>query len=282
MNKKRGIQPRFFSLWTMIPTTNDILALFQGFAPFDLAEKWDNCGLQVGNPGAAVNKVMVALDISMAAVNEAVSQGAQVLLTHHPLFISAPRQIDFSKMPGSAIAVAAQNGVSLVAAHTNVDKAEDGLNDCFAEYVGLTNTTPFIEDAHANAGIGRLGVLKDAVSVKEMANALKKCLQVDHVRVVGDLDQRVKKIAICTGSGGSLVREFLDSGADLYITGDIKYHEARDIEAQQKTLIDVGHFASEIIVVDFLARKIRENAMEAGYDLEVIGFKNEMDPFKWV
>ena len=266
----------------MTPTTNDILALFKGFAPFDLAEKWDNCGLQVGHPGMPVTKMMVALDISMEAVNYAVSQGAQLLLTHHPLFISAPQHIDFSRMPGSAIAVAAQHGISLIAAHTNVDKAEDGLNDCFADYVGLNQTSPFIPEPDGNVGIGRVGALADAICVKDMAKRLKERLQADHVRVVGDLDQRVTKIAICTGSGGSLVHDFLESDAELYITGDIKYHEARDIEAHQKSLIDVGHFASEIIVVDFLARKIRENAMEAGYDLEVLGFKNEMDPFKWV
>jgi dinuclear metal center YbgI/SA1388 family protein len=201
------------------------------------------------------------------------------------LFITPEKTIDFSQMPGSAIAMAAKEHIAIVCAHTNLDKARNGLNDFFADRIGITVTHPLVPDPYVSAqhctgtGIGRIGQVTSSISLARMVSDIKKQLGIQQARVVGDMDIMVKKIALCTGSGGSLVPAFLHSGADLFITGDIKYHEARLVQEHGKALIDVGHFASEIPAVDLLSNKMVKAASLAGYDLEIKGFNRETDPF---
>ena len=268
----------------MAATAKQIIELIDGIAPFRLAERWDNCGLQAGSYQAEVGKVMVALDVTAEAMAAAAAQDVDLLLTHHPLFIEPPKQIDFDAMPGQVISMAARHGIQIVSAHTNLDKAEDGLNDYFSEYLKLTDLTPLVpepdgEDGQSRVGIGRLGNLAGDPTVKQVAEQLKEALGIPNIRAIGNLDKKVSTAAVCTGSGGSLLNAFFATPAQIYITGDIKYHEAREIEIHDRALIDVGHFASEIIAVDFLTTRLKAAADQAGYDLDVIGFKNEMDPF---
>ncbi|MCG8567688.1 MAG: Nif3-like dinuclear metal center hexameric protein [Desulfobacterales bacterium] len=268
----------------MKASIGQIFELVDGIAPFQLAESWDNCGLQVGSLEDPVKRVLVALDVSEAAMAEAVAQKADLLLTHHPLYITPPKQIDFNTMIGGVIAEAARHKISVISAHTNLDKAKDGLNDHFAGYLDLENLRPFVPEKALDSngtdtGIGRLGTPKDKITVQEMAEQLKAKLNLPQIRVIGDLEKEVSLAAVCTGSGGSLIQPFLETPAQVYVTGDIKYHEAREIEIHDRALIDVGHFASEIIAVEFLTRKLEQAVTESGFDVSVIGFKKEMDPF---
>ncbi len=266
----------------MSVTVKQVVDLVDQIAPFRLAEAWDNCGLQAGSYQGRVKKVMVALDVSLEAMAEAVSRSVDLLLTHHPLAMEMPKQLDFDAMPGQIIAHAARHGIAVVSAHTNLDKAEDGLNDYFSEYLHLSDPAPLVPDPVAEqtvaTGIGRVGSV-EKTTVKAVAQSLKTALGLPKIRVIGNLDLPVSRIAVCTGSGGSLLSSFFDSGADLYVTGDIKYHEAREIEIHDRALIDAGHFGSEIIVVDFLTQRLNAIADDSGLEIEVIGFKKELDPF---
>ncbi|MFH1152212.1 MAG: Nif3-like dinuclear metal center hexameric protein [Pseudomonadota bacterium] len=265
-------------------TTQGFLELVDGIAPFFLAEPWDNCGLQAGNRAWPVRRILVALDVSMEVLEAALRLKADLVLTHHPLMIHPEKSIDFSIMPGAAVAFSATNRISLVSAHTNIDKVNPGLNDYFAARIGLTVTGPLIhgvakDGENTSMGFGRVGSLERTVSLRSLAADLKQCLRSGNVRLVGDPDRFVNKAAVCTGSGASLIPDFLRTGAQVFITGDIKYHDARDVELAGLGLIDVGHFASEALVVDFFSEVLGQAASTAGHRLEIFKFDREKDPF---
>ena len=191
-----------------------------------------------------------------------------------------------SRMPGAAVASAASGHIAIISAHTNLDKARDGLNDYFANALGLTCDRPFHpEDTHdaddneMPPGIGRFGRPDQPLTVGELSDRIKRRLNIPALRVAGPLDLTVDEVAVCTGSGGSLVDTFLRSSAQVYITGDLKYHEARDIETCGRAAIDVGHFASEHIVIDLLVRKLEQAVSSGGYKIDIHGYTKEKDPF---
>ncbi|MCG8638247.1 MAG: Nif3-like dinuclear metal center hexameric protein [Desulfobacterales bacterium] len=263
----------------------DILTILNRIAPFDLTEKWDNSGLQAGNPEAEVDKIITGLDVTMALLNEARERDAGLVLTHHPLMISPEKTFDFNQMPGSAIREAAIHNISIVSVHTNLDKAENGLNDYFATRIGVEIKQAFLPhlplsgDLSSELGIGRLGRLEKKIRFKTFAKETKDRLGLPNIRITGNPDNMVREIAVCTGSGGSLVRDFIGSGADVYVTGDVKYHEARQVEEASKNMIDVGHFGSEHMAVELLSNRLNHVFEKNGVDLEVIPFLKEKDPF---
>lgn len=270
----------------MNPTVKQILSLIDtDIAPWHLAESWDNCGLCAGNSEWPVQKVLIGLDPGMPILQAAQQWQADMILTHHPLFITPEKTIDFSVMPGLAIALAATRKMAIVCAHTNLDKAENGLNDYLADRLHITVTRVLETDPHerepstALTGLGRVGTLPAPVSLTRMADQIKSQLKVQPVRVVGDPNLVIHDVAVCSGSGSSLIPAFLTSDATVYVTGDIKYHEARLIESHGKALIDVGHFASEIIAKDLLTRRLNQAVSRAGFSLEIRAFAGETDPF---
>ncbi len=264
--------------------TKDALDLINTIAPFEISEDWDNSGLQAGNPNWEVKKIMIGLDVSMSLMNSAKRHNCDLVLTHHPLMISPKNSFDFNEMPGSAIKIAAQQKISIISAHTNLDKANDGLNDYFATKIGIKKTKPLIESSltdqiDTNIGIGRIGSLESPIILKALIPMIKDVLNLPHVRVTGNMDLHVTRVAVCTGSGGSLISDFLKSGADVFITGDIKYHEARLVEEYSKAIIDVGHFGSEHIAVDLLYNRLSQVIKNTGLNIEVKRYKKEKDPF---
>lgn len=262
----------------------EIIEVVNGIAPFALAEKWDNSGLQAGDPDWPVRRVLVALDVTPQAMDAARESGCDLLLTHHPLVMSGEKRIDFSIMPGSVIQMAAVDKIAVVSAHTNLDKAENGLNDFFAQKIGMACTQALCADhsdpeAGPFAGIGRLGTLENPMTLRGLAEKIKTDLGISGVRVTGNMALETRHLALCTGSGGSLTHDFLKSDAQVYVTGDLKYHEARDIESQGKAAIDVGHFASEQIVVDLLKKRLSDPLSAIDTDLEILEYRKEKDPF---
>ncbi len=278
-------------------SVKDLFQMLNTIAPFSLAESWDNCGLQAGDYSWPVKKVLVALDVSMAAMAYAAKIKADLLVTHHPLMLGAPKSMDFGKMPGAAVAMAANNQIAILSAHTNLDKAAGGLNDFFSERLGLKTDSALLPEeisctdfagagrCHQEnspslpVGIGRVGGLDSPVSLRRFAEMVKEQFNVPMVRVVGNLNLNIRHVAVCTGSGGSLLKAFFKSRADLYVTGDIKYHEARDVEVAGKGLIDLGHFASEQIAVTLLEYRLKSYVQDNGLSLEVVAYRDEQDPF---
>lgn len=269
----------------MKPLVKDVLNAVDTIAPWHLSEPWDNSGLQIGDPEAAVTRIAVSLDVTPFVLDEAIALGIDCLITHHPFFFKPIKNLDFSTVEGKIIKNAAKSGISIISAHTNFDIAVMGLNDALAEKMGLTDIRPMISlkgkgESEQGAGIGRIGNLPYDETFKQFAFRLKSCLGLSHIRCVGDLGKSVKTVALCTGSGGSLINDFFACGADVYVSGDLKYHEARDTEARGKAFVDIGHFGSEILMVDIMSDRLKNSFMASGYKIEVIAIRSEKEPFE--
>ncbi len=265
----------------------DILGWIDSWAPFRFAESWDNCGLQVGNLESSVARLLVALDPSTCVLAEAGDLGCQCLVTHHPLLLHPLSSIRTDCWPGSIVGRAVVSGISIIAAHTNLDAARHGTNAQLVELLGLEVTGPL--DAEPSlcgddryGGMGLVGVLPGEATPESLAAALSAALGGASVRIAGDWKKKVRSVAVCAGSGGSLIGKAIASGAGLFVTGDLKYHDARFAEENGIVVIDIGHFASEKPVLSPLGDFLRSKAESEAAELEVFVSKSETDPFRSV
>lgn len=265
----------------MTVRVTDILAGLERLAPGHLAEEWDSIGLQVGHPEWPVRRVIVALDPTPAVVEEAIAVGADVLVTHHPLLFHPLRCLNLATVAGGLIQRLVNEQVAVITAHTNLDSVQGGINDVLVEMLALTNTAvlqPSADDAQA--GLGRIGELPSPVEFETLVRNIKKSMGLEFVRFAGQIEYRAQRVAVCSGSGGSLVRAFLDSSADVFITGDVRYHDAREIEAHHRGVIDIGHFESERIIVQHLAKRLSAWLEHRGLAAAVQEATCEETPFK--
>ena len=369
-----------------IPKVADIVGIINKIAPPELAESWDNPGLQIGDPAAEVTRVMVALDPTPDVIDSAIAASCQLLVTHHPLIFKPLKSISAANPLGSSIQKAIKGGVSIVTLHTNYDIANGGLNDVLASKIGLSDYVPlritssaelvklvvFVPVDHldqvrsalfpfaasqgnylncsfaaggtgtftpqegaepfsgtvgvlsrvpeerlelliaaaqmsravkallaahpyeepafdlyplinkgAQRGLGRIGRLSEPLPLSEYAGRLRRVLSAPALRYVGDPSAMIAKVALCSGSGASLLRDAVRGGADVLVTGDVKYHEARDAEDSGLALIDAGHYPTEIIMVHEMAARLVQIFDATGYaECAVEECRAEADPFR--
>ncbi|MBP8644993.1 MAG: Nif3-like dinuclear metal center hexameric protein [Syntrophobacteraceae bacterium] len=271
----------------MTVRVKDLLAWIDSFAPFRYAESWDRCGLQVGHPGMTVQRVLVALDPNSASFSEAEERECQCLVTHHPLIFQPLTHIRLDQHPGNLLAGAIRRGIALVVAHTNLDVSRHGTNHHLARLLELQQTVPMEvnpmwREELEYLGMGQVGELPWVVCLREFVGTIREVLDAVKVRVVGNPGRRIRRIALCGGSGGSLVNLAVSLGVDCYVTGDIKYHEAQTAMEAGMALVDVGHFASERIVVPPLVRYLESQAEDRNLDLKVLEAVSDRDPFTTV
>ena len=369
----------------MQATLSDVTEAIEAFAPLDLAEPWDRPGLQVGDPGAAVRTIVVALDPSFRAVSEATRRGADLLVTHHPLFLNPLERLDLTTPSGRVVAESVRSGLGLYAAHTNLDRADGGVNDALANRLGLVDQRPFspgepqvklvvtvpegqespvcdaiasacggrlgetvsctfaflstgsfasVDETHSAAGrpgagerveqarlealvprsrcdrvrraviaahpgdepaievyslegrsklgaLGRMGRLAQPRVFGEWAREAARRLGAEGARLVGDPGIHVETVAVCGGSGAALWREASRAGAQVLVTGDVRYHIALEAAADGVALLDVGHAPSEKVAPEVIQEVLSVWAEETGTELEVETFW-EPDPFTLV
>ena len=257
-----------------------IIDAVEEIVPGEFAEEWDNCGIQVGDPGWYIEKIWVALDPLPEVMAAACQADVDLVITHHPLIFKPLTAIDTTRLEGFIIQQALDHQVAIYAAHTNLDRVKDGVNDVLASRIGLSNINSLsIEGASGKPGFGRIGNLPQATPLNLLINKIKQALDVDHVTVAGQLDTRVQTVAVCSGSGSGMVGDFFDAGADVFISGDLKYHDARNFEFARKALIDIGHFASEHLIVETFAEQLNRHFQDKGLVLKVESYRYEKDPF---
>ncbi|MFC1858970.1 Nif3-like dinuclear metal center hexameric protein [Thermodesulfobacteriota bacterium] len=264
----------------------DVVQILETFAPSELAEAWDNVGLQVGDINGPVTKVWVALDPALPVVKAASQKKVNLLITHHPLIFDPLKSLDFNTPIGTVIHLAIQHRIAIYAAHTNLDSTQDGVNDVLASKIGLKNlavlgkTGKIKNSANFDLqGLGRIGELGKEVKLEFLAVKIKNKLGLSAVKVAGKPELLIRKVALCSGSGSGLLNDFLSSGAQVYISGDFRYHDARTAESLGLSLIDIGHFASEHLIVEVLARRLQRALAEDGFNIEVEPCTLESDPF---
>lgn len=261
----------------------DVHAHLEKLAPASLAEDWDPVGLQVGSFKEELHGILVALDVTELALWEAVEHDCNLLVTHHPLFFKPLPRLD-DRSPASRCAhLAAQMGVNILSFHTNLDATEGGLNDQLAARLGLKGLQPLIasrDPRRRRAGLGRIGgVAKTNLSA--FTARVAKNLSLKQLRWVGDPKHPIRRVAVMTGSGGGYFPEAKGAGADVLVTGDVKYHQALDALAEGIALIDIGHFAGEIGMVSWLADELRRWGAKRGLQKKIFAGQSGSDPFRF-
>lgn len=225
--------------------TGDLLAVLDDLAPMRLAEHWDNVGLMVGRRDRPVSRVLVALDLRAAVLDEAAAMGADLVLVHHPPIFPAMSAVTDERTAGALVLRAAEERIGVVAAHTNLDSAAGGLNDLMAGALGMSTTSPLVPDADDPAvGLGRVGdIAPTPLGVLAMRAVEAFSPRHANLGMAGDPAMAVTRVAVCTGSGRSLIDAARAAGADAYVTGDLTYHDADAAEGMG--LVNVPHGAVE-------------------------------------
>lgn len=262
-------------------TVKDVCDFLEGIAPLELAEPWDNVGLQVGRESQIVERLLVCLDITDGIISEAESKKCQMIVAHHPLFFGDVRGVTDGTSVGRLALSAIEGGLAVYGAHTNLDKAPGGISDALADHLGLVNVSVLqnhgitelshdvhpLEDRYDNeAGLGRLGDLKEEVGLDDFLKVCQAQIS-QNIRFAGS-KKTVKRIAVCGGSGASLIETAGKAGADLMVTGDVKYHDVLRALDLGLVVVDAGHDSTEIIGMSKLSKRI-----EAELDIEVVAPK---------
>lgn len=331
----------------------DIFQKMEEWAPKSFAYKWDSVGLQIGSEKDETKGVVVSLDVNASVVQEAIDQGANLIIAHHPILFRPLKTIDTTTVLGNLVEKIIKHNITIYASHTNLDIAEGGVNDLLGKKIGLQNLKPLIKTneeillklivftpenyvqqvvdhlskagaghignyshctfqsagtgtfmpregtdpfigvqnkleqvsevkietivpknqlpkvlkamnkAHpyeevaydliplANKGVthglGRIGSLTEQVNLRRLVDQIKNAYKIDSVRVVGDLEKNIKKVAIIGGSGEKYIEEAYKQGADLFITGDLTFHQAQYAQDLGLAIIDPGHYAEKIM-----------------------------------
>ncbi|MDX8045964.1 Nif3-like dinuclear metal center hexameric protein [Gracilibacillus sp. S3-1-1] len=367
-------------------TVKDVIRLLEQWVPTNLAESWDNVGLQLGDKQQQVKKIMITLDVIDKVVDEAIEKNVDLIIAHHPLLFNGLKQIDFQDPKGHVVKKLIQHNISVYTAHTNLDVVSGGVNDMLAEklqlkdtkvlvtteteqlmkfivYVPKTHTDKLIE-AIGNAGaghignyshstfrspgtgafkplegtnpylgrqgeieeveeykvetvmkkkqlsqvlaaaqkvhpyeemaydiiplhnkgekigLGRIGKLSEQLKLSEYVEVVKQQLHVPAVRYVGNGDQLIRKVAVLGGSGKGYIKAAQNAGADLYITGDLTFHEAQDAEEAGLNLIDPGHHVEKIMKEGVQAYFIK-NIDALPNKVDIVISELSTDPFRY-
>ncbi len=234
----------------------DITAVIEQFAPLSIQENWDNSGLCIGSPEAPVTSILLGLDCTPELVDEAIACGADMIVTHHPLIFSGLKKITPENIVGEAVIKAIKAGISIYAAHTNADKVIAGVSGAMAARLGLKNVQILDEDGEGT-GLGVVGDLPEPISAEEAIALVKGRFSLKAMRTSRPLEGKISRVAMCGGSGGSLISAAARSGAQLYISGDISYHNFFTKEGFM--IMDIGHYESEIEIVDILFSLLKKN-----------------------
>ena len=234
----------------------DVTAVIEEFAPLSIQESWDNSGLCIGSPEAGVSSVLLGLDCTPELVDEAVACGADMIVTHHPLIFSGLKSISPEDPVGEAVIKAVKAGISIYAAHTNADKVIAGVSGAMAQRLGLKNVRILDEDGEGT-GLGVVGDFPVPLSAEDAVRLVKERFSLKTVRASRPMEGMIERVAMCGGSGGSLSKAARKSGAQLYISGDISYHNF--FAGDDFMIMDIGHYESEIEIVDILFSLIKKN-----------------------
>ena len=237
----------------------DIAAAIESFAPLALQESYDNAGLIVGRMDDDVHKALLAVDVTEEVLAEAVAEGCDMIITHHPIIFHAMKRFNSASQTERCVEEAIRRGIVLYAAHTNLDSTPDGMSWRVAQMLGLENIAVMQPTNTEGAGFGVVGELAEALPSADFMRRVMECFDVKALRHSDVVKAEIRKVAICTGSGGSLIDDARKSGADIYLTADLRYNDFMRHE-NAIILADMGHFESEYcaiqILFDILSKKI--------------------------
>ncbi|MCB6993689.1 Nif3-like dinuclear metal center hexameric protein [bacterium 210820-DFI.6.37] len=258
----------------------ELIQVIDEIAPRSTQESWDNSGIQIAAGQDEIRKVLTSLEITDAVIDEADEADADMIITHHPLIFGGIKSVDYREMTGSYIVKLLNLGISVYSCHTPFDKAAGGNNDFLADLIGLTDVDGFCVDGEINR-IGRVGRLRKPVTLAFMLDLAAERLRMDpeQIRAVGRPDLIVETVGICTGAGADLMDLAAENGCQLFITGDLKYHDAQKAKAMGMAVIDAGHYGTEKSFAANFAAKLAEKT-EGKIEIEESNV--DIDPFEMI
>lgn len=229
----------------------EIMQVIEAAYPRSAALDFDNVGLLAGRAGKEVNRVYLALDATDAVIDRAIEAGADMLITHHPLIFSPMKRVTDEDFIGRRVVKLIQSDIAYYAMHTNYDVL--GMATLSEKILGIKNSqvldVTMCEDGKEE-GIGRVGDLEKPMTLEECCVYVKHKLKLGSLKVFGDMNGTVSRLAVSPGSGKSAVAPAIAKGADVLVTGDIGHHDGLDAVEQGLAVIDAGHYGTEYIFID--------------------------------
>ena len=236
----------------------DIAAAIEDFAPKGLQESYDNAGLQVGDPEMEVTAALLCLDVTEDVLNEALVRHCNMIVSHHPLLFKGLKEVTGKTATERIVMRAILDKVAIYSAHTNLDSAWEGVSHEMAHIIGMRNIKVLEpHDSECRNGLGVIGDVKPTPKLEFLRN-IKEDFKVKSLKYSSQNPQLViRRVAVCGGSGASLIKDAIAAGADIIVTGDVKYHDFTTY-GLDILIADIGHYESELCTKDIFSRIIRE------------------------
>ncbi|MCD7780951.1 MAG: Nif3-like dinuclear metal center hexameric protein [Candidatus Gastranaerophilales bacterium] len=225
-----------------------IIKKIEDFAPLSTMQKWDNSGWQINLGIENTSKILLALDVTPSTVDEAVNKHCDLILSHHPVFFNPIKTIE-----APYIIKALQNNIQIYSAHTNLDIAQGGVSEYLAEKCGFKELDTAFEFI-------KYKKFDEEKNFSKLISALKTIFGLSSIKVVNSKRKTYSSIAFCSGSGAEYIQDLEKIGIDVFITGDLKHHQA--LNASKMTIIDLGHFHSEKFVVEIFEKLLKDEDVE--------------------
>ncbi|WP_406167410.1 Nif3-like dinuclear metal center hexameric protein [Streptomyces canus] len=271
-----------------MPRLSEVIAALENLWPAERAESWDAVGTVVGEPDQEVTRVLFAVDPVQEIVDEAVKLGADLLVTHHPLYLRGTTTVAASHFKGRVVHTLIKNDIALHVAHTNADTADPGVSDALAGALDLRVVGPLVPDptdTSGRRGLGRVCELDPPMTVREIAARAAERLPAtaQGIRVAGDPEATIRTIAVSGGSGDSLFDQVRASGVDAFLTADLRHHPVSEFIADRAhsplALLDAAHWATEWPWCELAAAQLDEISDRHGWDLRVHVSRTVTDPW---
>jgi dinuclear metal center YbgI/SA1388 family protein len=244
---------------------SDLRRVAEDLWPADTAQEWDRVGLVAGDDETPLRRVLLAVDAVHATIDEALQMGADGLLTHHPMLLRGIHSVATDTAKGALITSLIRGNCALIAAHTNADAPQGGVSDVLAQRIGLSGSVPIEPSADPTSGIGRVGTLDTPETLRAFAERVASVLPATAggVRVAGDEQRIISRVALCGGAGDSLLAHPLVQRADVYVTSDLRHHPAQESLEQTSisggpALVDISHWAAESLWLEVAAAQLTE------------------------
>ncbi|GGR02913.1 Nif3-like dinuclear metal center hexameric protein [Streptomyces netropsis] len=268
-----------------MPVLSEVIAALDALWPPERAEQWDAVGTVCGDPDAPVGRVLFAVDPVQEVVDEAVELGADLLVTHHPLYLRGTTTVAASTFKGRVVHTLIKNDIALHVAHTNADRADPGVSDALAGALDLRVTGPLVPDPSDSAGrrgLGRICEVEPPLTLAEFAARAAERLPAtaQGIRVAGDPERIIRTVAVCGGSGDSLFDEVRAAGVDAYVTADLRHHPASEAQHHSPlALVDAAHWATEWPWIEQAAAQLDEISDRHGWGLRTHISRTVTDPW---
>ena len=260
-----------------MPLIQDILTDLEQQIPLALAESWDNVGLLLGDASVESQGVMTCLTLTEEVAEEAIREGANLVITHHPILFKAVKRLTTATSEGRILLQLARAGVSVYSPHTAFDSAREGINQQIALALGLSSIQPIRVKPQSIDGAGRWGQLAAPLTLSELLDQLKTICPAEQFTFVGKLDQLCNRVAIACGAAGDFLPDAAALGCQVFITGETRFHTCLEARSLGVAVVMVGHYASERPAIEELARRLNDHWSP----LPVWASRTESDPVRF-